>query len=251
MNRAREVLAAEAFGIPGLITSRHGHADVPHLRAAISEMPHWATRDLLPRFETTTDPVILWGLHLVAERRGLPPVLRWPGHQLGPQGDLIALAADVRWLLREAPRHKAVSRGWRSVLRQPCGSESWHDRLLSQFLYSYPRGLAHLASRGLGLSESQRQMLLSVPTATMRRERAALEGAAFSELMARLLDHAVRHPDRSGQRTAEQIASRRARMYRVHVLTGRSPSRTAAYWQVMTGEVISRQAAAKQIEAVG
>lgn len=250
VSRSGELLAADVFSVPGLVDRKRGQADTPRLRVAIADLPRWRTGDLLPRFETVSEPVMLWALHLEANRRGVPPVLRWPPSELGPQGDFLDLAADVKWLQAEAPFHRATFRGWRSVLCQSPGSDAWHDHVHRQFLFAYPRSLSFIASKGLGLVDDQRQVLLSMPTASMARDRAALSGRAFADLGARLLDHAYRHPDRSGLRTPEQIVNRRVRLYRIHVLAGRSPSRTAIQWQTITGESITRQAVAKQVSGV-
>ncbi len=86
-----------------------------------------------------------------------------------------------------------------------------------------------------------------MPTAAMVRERRGLLGAAFSDLQQRLIDHAYRHPDRARVHTPEQVGVRRARLYRVHALSGRSPTRTATLWKVLTGEALTRQAVANQI----
>ena len=250
VSRSGDLLAADVFSVPGLVDRKRGQADAQRLRVAIADLPRWRTGDLLPRFETVSEPLMLWALHLEASRRGVPPVLRWPPNELGPQGDFLNLAADVKWLQTETPYHRAIFRGWRSVLRQSPGSDAWHEHVHRQFLFAFPRSLSFIASKGLGLIDVQRQLLLSMPTASMARERAALRGPAFADLGACLLDHAYRHPDRSGSRTPEQIVNRRVRLYRIHVLAGRSPSRTATHWLTITGEPITRQAVAKQVAAV-
>lgn len=242
-------LEADALSIPALVAIRRSAADALRFRERARALPGWSTQDLVLRFETTNDPLMVWALNLECERRGLPPVLRWPGQQIGPQGDLLDLAADVRWLQIAHPHHRAKARGWRSVLREAPGTKLWHEQLHRQFLFTYPRGLGWLAAKGLDVSENQRLDLMTMPTASMARERRGLLGAAFSDLQQRLIDHAHRHPDRARLHAPEQVGIRRARLYRVHALTGRSPSRTAALWEVLTGESITRQAVANQIAA--
>lgn len=249
MSGSAAALEAEALSIPALATAKRSAADALRFCERARALPEWSTQDLVLRFETTSDPLMVWALHLECERRGLPPVLRWPGQQLGPQGDLLDLAADVRWLQLAHPHHRAKARGWRSVLRETPGTALWHANLHRQFLFSYPRGLGWLVAKGLGASDDQRLDLITMPTASMVRERRGLLGAAFSDLQQRLIDHAYRHPDRARVHAPEQVGFRRARLYRVHALSGRSPTRTATLWNVLTGESITRQAVANQIAA--
>lgn len=249
MSRSAAVLEAEALSIPALVAARRSAVDALRFRERVRALPDWSTQDLVLRFETTSDPLMVWALHLECERRGLPPVLRWPSQQIGPQGDLLDLSADVRWLQLVHPHHRAQARGWRPVLRETPGTALWHVHLHRQFLFAYPRGLGWVVAKGLGMSDDQRRDLITTPTASMVRERRGLFGTAFSDLQQRLIDHAYRHPDRARVYAPEQVGIRRARLYRVHALSGRSPTRTAALWKVLTGESITRQAVANQIAA--
>lgn len=252
MSLSAVALAEDALTVPDLMDRARGlqGLDAVRFRALLAAVPAQGTADLLRRFETTSDPMILWALHHQCEQRGIPPVLRWPGQQIGPQGDLLDLAADVRWIQRQHPYHRASARGWQAVLKAEPGSSTWHDHLHRQFLYVYPRGMWWKAADGLGLSDAQRQELITMPTAKIRSERLGLSGQRFTDLHQRLLDHAYRHPDRARRHTPELVAQRRARLYRTHILTGCSPARTAKFWALTTGEAMTRQAVAHQVAAV-
>ena len=249
MNRSSALLEEDVHSIPALVAMKRDRADGIYFKGRVLDLPNWTTADLMARFENTNDPLMLWALHL-EHQRGIPPALRWPWHNLGPQGDYIDLSADLLWLQRRHPTQKAAFRGWKNTLNRAPGTAAWHAHVYRQFLHFYPRGLAHLASKGLALTKEQRQQLLSVPTVKMCKARAGLEGAKFAALIARLRTYAEQHPDKSGQCSAEQIATRRARLHRVHVLTGSSPSRTAEYWLAITGESLSRQLVSKQLTLV-
>lgn len=249
MSRAAALLEADVRSIPALIEAKRAAADRQGFLDRVRALPTWTTLDLLPRLETATDPLMLWALHVELDKRNIPPCIRFPGHQLGPQGDYVTLAADVLWHHKRHPGHKPLYRGWTSVLSAPICREKWHMNLYRQFLFAYPRGLAYLVSKGLALTTEHRQLLASVPTTAMVKIRAALEGEAFTSKLDQLTKHATAHPDRTGKHKPGDIGRRRAQLYRVHALSGKSPTRTAELWHRLTGEKLSRQVVSRQIEA--
>lgn len=250
MSRSAALLEADVRSVPALMGAKRSAADALRFRTLVCELSNWSTVDLLPRLETTGDPLMLWALHLELERRGIPPCLRIPGHSLGPQGDYITLVADLLWFQKRHPAHEAVFRGWRDVLRsEPCTSD-WHCHVYRQFLFTYPRGLSFLTAKGLGMTLMQRQQLLSVPTSRMCKARATVEGTAFANLVERLYQHAMAHPDLAGKHSPRAVALRRARLYRCHIMSSGSPTLTAECWQRLTGERLSRQAVAAHVKAV-
>lgn len=249
MSRSAALLEADVRSVPALVEAKRSAVDALRFRTQVREMANWTTVDLLPRLETTQDPLMLWALHLELERRDIPPCLRIPMHSLGPQGDYITLVADLLWFQKRNPKHQAVFRGWRDVLRARLCSAQWHQHVYRQFLYNYPRGLSYMAAKGLGLMEAQRQQLLSMPTSRMARERMGVQGDAFARLIDKLQQHALAHPDRAGKHPPHVVALRRARLLRCHVMSGSSPTLTAEYWRRMTGEKLSRQAISAHVES--
>lgn len=250
MSAASKLLEEDVWSISDLIHAKRTAADAVRFRELIRDLPNWSTRNLLPRIETTRDPLTLWVLHLELDKRNIPPCLRLPSHQLGPQGDYISLTADIKWLMRMQPNHQAVFRGWRQAFQSTPKRGKWHDHVHRQFLFIYPRGLAYLGAKGLGLTEHQRSELLTLPTARMAKVRANLEGERFRHLFDRLHQYACAHPDKSGTLKPGQIAQRRAFIYRTYVLADRSPTLAADYWERISGERITRQAISTQIEGV-
>lgn len=248
MSRARKLLEEDVRSIPALIENKRSAEDALRFKDQVLNLPNWKTRDILPRLETTKDPLMLWVLHLELNKREIPPSLRFPSHQLGPQGDYIDLAADVFWLMSQHPNHQATFRGWRNTLKTPRGTPEWHEHLYRQFLFTYPRGMAHLASKGLGLTDQQRGELLSVPTKRMARDRAAFEAARCGELFESLHQFAIAHPDKSGIRRPTEIAQRRLGIYRTFVLSGRAPTTATKNWNRLSGEIVSRQAFMSQVK---
>ncbi len=86
---------------------------------------------------------------------------------------------------------------------------------------------------------------------TITQTSCSVASSAIAATQERLLSHSLEHVDKSGARSPEAVARRRAFLWRVHVLTGRSATKTAAHWHNLTGERVTRQAVAKQIEIVG
>lgn len=198
---------------------------------------------LVLRIAITTDPVVLWALHLRLDRLGVPPCQRWPPNVDTLQAEFVTLLADLLWLHRRLPAdHRAQYRGWRSLLAQAPRSPLWHEHALRQFRFISTRGsIAHLCAQGLALTDAQRVDTMMVPTAAMRAARRHLHPAALADLGGKLLDHAMAHPDRARQHSSQAIASRRLRLWRCWVLAGESPSRAAAAWAALTGENLTRQ----------
>jgi hypothetical protein len=77
-----------------------------------------------------------------------------------------------------------------------------------------------------------------------------LQGPSYLVISEHLLSHAMSHPDKSARVTPAEVASRRAAIWRTHILGGRNKTRTAALWELVSGERISRQAIAKQLATV-
>lgn len=220
-------------------------------RDTVKGLPLVATQTLVLRVAVTADPLLLWAIHLELDRRDVPPCLRWPANDCTPQAEFITWLADIHWFARRCPEHVAAFRGWRTLLAQVPATAKWHAHALRQFAYAYKRpSFAHWCAAGLGISDAQRQELMTMPTRAMQAARRAVLGQPFAELERELLDHAVAHPDRSGSRMPHAVASRRARMFRVHVLAGGAITRATSYWCLLTTEAITRQALAKQIDAV-
>jgi hypothetical protein len=111
-------------------------------------------------------------------------------------------------------------------------------------------GLAHWCSKGLALTDRQRTDLMTLPTKSMAADRRQLAPGAAADLLLALLADAHAHPDRSGQRQPQAIANRRAHLWQTFILAGRSMTKTAQHWALITEEPISRQALAKQVDAV-
>ena len=244
-------LEMDVASIPALSVAKRADPGTLHLKSKIRALSGWKTCDLLPRLETTTDPIMLWALHLELKSRRIPPALRWPSDTSDPQLEFVAFTADVHWLQFRYPDHQPTQKGWKRVFRTEPASPAWHEAVYRQFLYLYPRSaISYLGARGLGLTDDLRQQLLCFPTKSMATARRGLSGHAFATLIQQLHDYAVAHPDRSGLHTPAAIANRRARIWRVHQLSGSSPTTTAHYWKLLTGEVLTRVAITHQLASV-
>lgn len=247
----RRVLAADALSIPVLTAAKRSAPDASRFRDNVRALTAMSTPAALALLQETGDPLLAWACHIDQTRRGIAPALRLPLRDGGPQMDSITFAADVLWLQRRHPGHAADFKGWRRVLVLPPGSEPWCEAVHGLWAFAYRSGkLAFLTAKGLALSDAQRATLVTMPTKQQAAERRALTGTGFIDLGLKLRVHAAKHPDGSGKHSPPAVAARRAKLWRTHVLAGRSATATAAAWEALTGQRLSRQQVARQIAAV-
>lgn len=239
------------LSVPDMLGRLRGSSREEAFRLAAGSINSQTTQTLIARIATTDDPLKLWALHLALDRRNVPPCLRWPANDTTPQDEFITLLADLLWFTQRNPTHRAAFKGWCDLLKLSPESAPWHAAALRQYLWASRRASsAHWYATGLDLDDDQRQELMAMPTNSMRASRRQLEPRAFRALRESLELHAQARPDRSGATAPLDVAERRARIWRTYVLAGRSPSRAAAYWRLITGETITRQALSKQVAIV-
>jgi hypothetical protein len=238
--------------IPMLLAQPSSVGERNTRRHAISGIPGSDTETLVARIGTSTDPIVLWALHLHLDRRGVPPCIRWPANIATPQAEFITLLADLLWLCRRLPStHRPAFRGWRNLWKEQPGSPAWHQHALRQYLFVAQRGsIGHWCATGLALSDAQRADLMMLPTAAMRATRTALHPSRVAAVERQLVDLAEMKPDRAREHSPHAVAVRRLRLWRVWVLSDRSPTRTAESWHLLTGERLSRQRVSALIDHV-
>ena len=234
------------FSVPVLLARKSG-PELERFNARVDGLGGRATLDLRASIEVCSDPAMLWSLHEELMRRGVPPVLRGPRPwHLGAQGRLIELAADLAWLSVTEPGHAARHGLARAILRTPWGSSGWWALVLRQFGRSgHVRGLV----LALGLTEPQRLHLRTLRTAAGARLFERLHGEGFGLLVGELETALLRCPDKSGRTDPRTTATRRAQLWRVHRLLGAGAAETARTWATLSGEVLTRQGAARQLDA--
>lgn len=186
-----------------------------------------ATPELIVQLETAGCPLALWALHQELHARGVAPCVRWPANTNDTQAEFVTLLADLAWIKQRWPRHQAKFKGWRRLLALPVGCDAWHDEALRQFHFVRPRhSVAHWCATGLDLDDKQRCELMMLPTNAMRSKRLKLAPERFRLVRQALLSRAIERPDRSGMHKPAAIAERRARLWRVYLLSGESATLT-------------------------
>ena len=246
LDAKKEAAECGLFSVPELLARKRG-PELERFNSRAAALDGRATLDLRASIETCSDPAMLWALHEALMRRGVPPVLRGPRPwHLGAQGRLIELAADLAWLSVTEPGHVARYGLARGILRTKWGSDDWWRLVLRQFGRSGDvRGLV----LALGLSDKQRQHLRALQTATRTRLFEKLHGDSFGRLVD-CIETALRdRPDKSGRTDPRATAIRRAQLWRVHRLLGAGAADTARTWAALSGEVLTRQQAHKQLVA--
>ena len=232
---------------PALIAEKVG-ADLERFCQKSEALVHRTTPDLLSALETQSDPAMLWPIHRELHRRGIPPILRGPRHQLGIQGDFIDFASDVLWLQLKwsgdiQPKYKLA----KSIFKCLSETAAWWGLLHAQFARNGTRNARGLTI-AFRLHDYHRHDLRLIQTLPVRLKFFDLHGHRFGELFDALMTSITERPDKSRKTSPRVAASRRARILRIHLLTGQSYATTAALWLLISGEARSRQAIRHQVE---
>ena len=194
---------------------------------------------------------MLWALHCELDKRDVSPCVRWPANTDTPQAEFITFLADLLWFCKRHPEHRAHFKGWRTLLKQAPASPGWHAAAHHRYLFVLPRySLAHYCAKGMGLSDVDRDDLMSLPTNTMVADRRQLQQEKFEATRHRLLSFGAAHPDRSGLRAFDVTAQRRASLWRVYVLSRKRQAATVKNWALLSGETITRQSLARQLAII-
>jgi hypothetical protein len=237
--------------ISHLVTEKRVGRDLDRFKKSVLALKDAETQTLILRIHTTQDPLMLWGIHATLDGRGIAPALRWPPNIDTPQGQFISWLADVFWFTKRNPDHRAKFAGWGRLLATAHGSQTWLEGAYWIFAAMYGRqNVASYTARGLALTHEQRQPLMTLQTSRMVTARLELQPKPFAETRQRLLSHTMAHPNRAETRTPEAIAEHRAKLWRVYILSGKSPTVTAENWKLLTREVIFRQSISKQIDTI-
>lgn len=237
--------------IARLTAEKAASGDLTQFKKALLALRTIRADHLIVRIATTTDPLMLWALHGTLDKRGIAPCLRWPKNDSTPQMVFVTWLADLQWFSRHHPAHRAKFRGWQRLFTEATDSPGWCEKAYWIFAGMYGhQNLSSYGARGLGLAASQRQPLMMFPTAAMVRARLELQPERFAETRELFYSYSMAHPDSSGQRKPEAIAERRARLWRVFVLSGKNIAATAESWQLTTGEPLIRQGALKQVNTI-
>ncbi len=219
-----------------------------HFQELTDTIPTSTPLALVGRIQATTDALILWEIHLELERRGIPPVFRYPANVTTPQMEFVTWLADLYWFTRQKPKHKPGFDMWKHLFGPI--TDGWHETARRIFEGAYQRGNVNTYTcRGLNLTECDRRPLMTVKsTGQQRRLRDLKQADDRREAIAR---HATANAGRlTKDRTPDQVARRRFLIWKTYVLADRSETAAAGMFQNLYGETIARQNLGKQIDAV-
>lgn len=233
--------------IARLTAQKSASGDLERFNGKVLALPTTTTQNLILRIETTADPLVLWALHGELDTRNVPPCVRWPANTSTPQAEFITWLADLLWFAKRNPDHQPKYKGWQRLFKDTPNSPGWLERAYWLYDYTARRSVAHITSKGLALSDAQRQDLMTLPTAAMVKARRELYPDRAASVQRALMSHALAHPDKWSKYAPETAAHRRAGLWRVHILTGHHATATAQTWQLLTGTPTTRQAISKQL----
>ena len=236
-----EALALEFIrSIPALERARGGAINT----ASISESE---TLTLITRIESTSDPLVLWAIHLELDRREVFPVFRYPANIGTPQNEFITWLADILFFTRRNPRHKPGYDTWKALFRAV--SDGWHETAFRVFCFAYQRGRGTTYyTKGFALSDADRRELMTIKSTRQIARMRVLRQS--SEMHAALTQYAAANANRSGGRQPADISRRRYLIWRAYVLADRSETVAARLYSQIYGDEITRQGIGKQIAAV-
>lgn len=237
--------------IPYLLAEKRAGDDMARFGRVVAGMPAQCSQTLIVRIATTSDPLILWELHQELDRRSVPPCLRWPANKSTDQATLVTVLADLFWFAKRNPDHAPSFKNWVKFLKLKPGSDAWHSKIYEILMHMRHSNLASQGTKALALDDTQRRELMMFPSSRMGIARRELQPTRFAEIEATLHSHAHAHPDKDRERNnPATLAARRARLWRVSVLTGHAHTTTAKYWELLTGEAIARRMIPRRIEAI-
>jgi len=236
-----EALALDCiFSIPALERARGGASKA----ASISESD---TLTLITRIESTSDPLVLWAVHLELDKRDIAPIFRYPKNTSTSQKAYLTWLADILWYVRRNTQHKPGYREWQ-VLFRPI-SDAWHESAIRVFGFAHQRGYgATYYTKGLALSDADRRELMTIKSTRQIARMRVLRQS--SEMHAALTQYAAANANRSGGRQPADISKRRYLIWRAYVLADRSETVAARLYSQIYGDEITRQSLGKQIAAV-
>lgn len=205
--------------------------------------------DLLIDVKSATNPTRLWLLHVSLDARDVPPCLR-PAREDSHQMLYLTWLADILWFAKRLRGHKVKARRHRALFQcaTPVQNKDWHDAAI--FAFNNGRTANGFIAQKLdllGLSDQIREQGLVFRTPKMIGQRKVL--AALPEYRERMVANSLYRPDRSGCHTPEAIADRRIKMLRCFVLAGKNATIGNRYFQMTTGEVMTRQTFRRHIDA--
>lgn len=210
--------------------------------------------ELLVWFQTQTNPLALWFIHMELDRRNIPPCLRTVEphavyHDETRQNRCITWLADMHWLAQRYPKHATQYTRWRHLFLYEPDSEKWHGLATSIFMNAHGQHKGHYFSQGLALTDKMRQPLAEMTTQRMRDDRRILAG--IGRHREALLQHAQAHRDRAGKITPAELTQKRTELLRLYLLAGRSKATAAAWYNLVhDGATMTRQAVANNIDTV-
>lgn len=252
---ARPFAGVDSFA--RLAAKKAASGDMERFKANVRGLCDQTTQSLIGRITTTTDALTLWAIHCQLEKRDIAPAQRWPGNVGTDQMLFVSWCADMSWFAKHHPDHAPhFCKNWPQLLKLKPRSTEWLEKcfwLFAQTSTTAGCPVSFKTARALALTNDQRIDLLTCPTSAMVNARRELAPEKLEAIKDRLLRYAIAHPDKAnkaGKYKSTDIASRRANLYLVHILSGSHATTTARNWQALTGKTLARQTVNDRINAL-
>lgn len=233
--------------VPDLLRQCDARGEREAFQGIVAGMQGSTTRHLLQRVATVEDPLTFWALQLLLDARDIAPCLRLPKRDKSEQLVFLTWLADVAWFVKRNPLHQTFYGRWQGLLRNSRGTEKWHKVAIWVYRAGH-QNPSHYHSKGIGLSDMQRQPMMTMLSNASRAHRRILH--RLPELGDQILLRCLAYPDRSGRFSAEDVRDRRVKVLQVFMLAGRNKTLAADYYCKLTGDQLSRQALTRHLEAI-
>ena len=135
------------LSVPELMAQKRTSTDKDRFRGQVVAIKAADTQTLIVRVATTTDPLILWAIHVALTARRMPPARRWPANTSTEQHKFITWLADLHWFHKMNPNHRPKFKSWRQFMAFLPASSNWHT-----FAHLAYRQLSHTVSFGSALA---------------------------------------------------------------------------------------------------
>lgn len=184
--------------------------------------------------------------------RGIPPIFRYScllAEECSVNQQFDLLMADMRWLRCWYPDHFQSIRYKRYQLLFGRDEKMFH-RAAEYVFFQGQRPLWKITA-SMSLSQRQQSDCIILAAAPIKRQRKATQ--ARQEAVFKALQNDLQNVRRTKSFTDEEAQAaliRRHALWLCWRMTEGSPSETARRYQQMTGQEITRQAAAKQLEKI-
>lgn len=255
MTAPSKLTSTTALSMPLTVTELINEARLapswPETEKRLKQTTTVKSLQLIRNLLAETHPLDIWWTSLQLLNRGIPPALHWLRPVATEQEQLLRFQADIQWLTLHYPERLRSSADWRHVLDfdPKVQLATWSKQISGCYQKLQPNwaALPNILTNQLNLTQRIRGELFITADNEAGELRTALQGDLMAWAINKLHAHAIKHRDLRRRQAPIVAANKNAYLYIIHTLTGSNTCRTTEYWAKVSGQTITRQAAAKHL----